>query len=206
MPIYTCTTTQGSLTSEVKALLAAEITRIHVDINHVPPAYVNVVFSELPTDSIFAGGQPAKTLILTGWVRRGHPQKEGPDWPWSCPQRSPGSPAPTRARPWWYCRTALHGPLSRVGTCCPNQARKRSGCAGPGPEQRARPCACLMPEAIGQSTGRQLAFGAGVFGISVVAHHSHLHGVRQCEGVKCHWSVIAEKSLLGQRQLSRRML
>ncbi|MFE4256322.1 4-oxalocrotonate tautomerase family protein [Streptomyces sp. NPDC056910] len=56
MPICTCTTTQGSLTSEVKALLAAEITRIHVDINHVPPAYVNVVFSELPTDSIFAGG------------------------------------------------------------------------------------------------------------------------------------------------------
>jgi phenylpyruvate tautomerase PptA (4-oxalocrotonate tautomerase family) len=76
MPIYTCTTAQGSLTSEVKALLAAEITRIHADVNHVPPTYVNVVFSELPTDSVFAGGQPATPLILTGWVRRGHPQKE----------------------------------------------------------------------------------------------------------------------------------
>ncbi|WP_327425871.1 tautomerase family protein [Streptomyces sp. NBC_01236] len=76
MPIYTCTAAQGSLTSEVKALLAAEITRIHVDINHVPPAYVNVVFSELPADSVFAGGQPATPLILTGWVRRGHPQEE----------------------------------------------------------------------------------------------------------------------------------
>ncbi|MCX4537475.1 tautomerase [Streptomyces sp. NBC_00841] len=76
MPIYTCTAAQGSLTSEVKALPAAEITRIHVDINHVPPAYVNVVFSELPTDSVFAGGQPETPLILTGWVRRGHPQKE----------------------------------------------------------------------------------------------------------------------------------
>lgn len=76
MPIYTCTAAQGTLTSEAKTLLAAEITRIHVAINHVPPAYVNVVFSELPPDSVFAGGQPATPLILTGWVRRGHPQEE----------------------------------------------------------------------------------------------------------------------------------
>ncbi|MER6031707.1 tautomerase family protein [Streptomyces sp. NPDC001851] len=76
MPVYTCTAAQGSLTSEVKALLAAEITRIHLDINHVSPAYVDVVFSELPADSVFAGGQPATPLIVTGWVRRGHPQKE----------------------------------------------------------------------------------------------------------------------------------
>ncbi|MGI5517279.1 tautomerase family protein [Streptomyces sp. CA-106131] len=76
MPIYTCNTARGSLTSEVKAQLAAEITRIHVNINHVPRAYVNVVFSELPTASVFAGGQPATPLLLTGWVRRGHPQEE----------------------------------------------------------------------------------------------------------------------------------
>ncbi|WP_329579926.1 tautomerase family protein [Streptomyces sp. NBC_01361] len=76
MPIYTCTAAQGTLTSDSKTLLAAEITRIHVAINHVPPAYVNVVFSELPPDSVFAGGQPATPLILTGWVRRGHPQEE----------------------------------------------------------------------------------------------------------------------------------
>jgi phenylpyruvate tautomerase PptA (4-oxalocrotonate tautomerase family) len=76
MPIYTCTAAKGTLTSESKTVLAAEITRIHVAINHVPPAYVNVVFSELPPDSVFAGGQPATPLILTGWVRRGHPQEE----------------------------------------------------------------------------------------------------------------------------------
>lgn len=76
MPLYTCTAAQGTLTSEVKARLAAEITRIHSAANHVPPAYVNVVFSELPADSVFAGGQPATPLILTGWVRRGHPQDE----------------------------------------------------------------------------------------------------------------------------------
>ncbi|MCZ0986830.1 tautomerase family protein [Streptomyces diastatochromogenes] len=76
MPVYTCTAAQGSLTSDLKARLAAEITRIHADINHVPPAYVNVVFSDLPADSVFAGGRPATPLILTGWVRRGHPQEE----------------------------------------------------------------------------------------------------------------------------------
>lgn len=76
MPVYTCTTAQGTLSGESKALLAAEITRIHADINHVPPAYVNVVFSESPADSVFVGGEPGAPLILTGWVRRGHPQEE----------------------------------------------------------------------------------------------------------------------------------
>ncbi|MCG7210553.1 tautomerase family protein [Streptomyces arenae] len=76
MPVYTCTAARGTLTSEVKARLAAEITRIHAAANHVPPAYVNVVFAELPADSVFAGGRPAAPLILTGWVRRGHPQDE----------------------------------------------------------------------------------------------------------------------------------
>ncbi|MBG0851397.1 tautomerase family protein [Streptomyces spinoverrucosus] len=76
MPIYACTTAQGTLTAETKAQLAAEITRIHVDINHVPPAFVNVFFSELPKDSVFVGGEPGVPLLLTGWARRGHPQEE----------------------------------------------------------------------------------------------------------------------------------
>ncbi|GAA3783202.1 MULTISPECIES: tautomerase family protein [Streptomyces] len=76
MPVYTCTAAQGTLTSGSKAALAAEITRIHVAINHVPPAYVNVVFSEPPPDSVFAGGEPGAPLIINGWVRRGHPQQE----------------------------------------------------------------------------------------------------------------------------------
>lgn len=76
MPFYSCTTGRGTLSSESKAELAREMTRIHVDINHVPAAYVNVVFSELPADSVFTGGEPGKLLIITGWVRRGHPQEE----------------------------------------------------------------------------------------------------------------------------------
>jgi phenylpyruvate tautomerase PptA (4-oxalocrotonate tautomerase family) len=50
MPVYTCTTTQSTLTSDVKAALAAEVGRIHSEINHVPSIYVNVVFNELPAD------------------------------------------------------------------------------------------------------------------------------------------------------------
>jgi phenylpyruvate tautomerase PptA (4-oxalocrotonate tautomerase family) len=52
MPIYTCTTTESTLTSDVKVALAGEIARIHSAINHVPSTYVNVVFHELPADAI----------------------------------------------------------------------------------------------------------------------------------------------------------
>lgn len=75
MPVYTCTAARGTLTSESKAALAAEITRIHAAINKVPPTYVYVTVTELPADSVFAGGEPGKPLIITGWARRGHPQE-----------------------------------------------------------------------------------------------------------------------------------
>ena len=39
MPIYTCTTAQGTLRAGAKGDLATEITRIHAEINHVPTAY-----------------------------------------------------------------------------------------------------------------------------------------------------------------------
>ncbi|MFI6467188.1 tautomerase family protein [Streptomyces sp. NPDC050528] len=76
MPVYTCTAPQGTLTGESKAALAAEITRIHAAVNHVPPAYVNVIFSEPPRENVFAGGVPGAPLIITGWARRGHPQED----------------------------------------------------------------------------------------------------------------------------------
>jgi phenylpyruvate tautomerase PptA (4-oxalocrotonate tautomerase family) len=75
VPVYTCTAARGTLTSESKAALAAEITRIHAAINKVPPTYVYVTVTELPADSVFAGGEPGKPLIITGWARRGHPQE-----------------------------------------------------------------------------------------------------------------------------------
>lgn len=59
MPIYTCTCVQGSLPSDVKDGLAAEITRIHADINGVPPDYVNVVFTETPRRTSTSAATPA---------------------------------------------------------------------------------------------------------------------------------------------------
>ena len=73
MPIYTCTTAQSTLTRDGRAELAAEITRIHAENNHVPSTYVNVVFHELPADNVYTDGVPAQPLLVTGWVRDGHP-------------------------------------------------------------------------------------------------------------------------------------
>ncbi|MDX3236965.1 tautomerase family protein [Streptomyces sp. ME03-5709C] len=75
MPVYTCTTALGTLAPGTKHQLAVEITRIHAEINHVPPAYVNVLFPELPQDSVYVGGEPGAPLLISGWARRGHPQE-----------------------------------------------------------------------------------------------------------------------------------
>ncbi|TYQ14405.1 UNVERIFIED_ORG: phenylpyruvate tautomerase PptA (4-oxalocrotonate tautomerase family) [Gordonia westfalica J30] len=76
MPVYTCTTVQSTLSSGVKADLAAEVTRIHSMINHVPSTYVNVVFHELAQDDVYTDGQPAQPLLINGWVRTGHPEAQ----------------------------------------------------------------------------------------------------------------------------------
>jgi phenylpyruvate tautomerase PptA (4-oxalocrotonate tautomerase family) len=75
VPIYTCTAAEGTLTHASKSALAAEITRLHAAVNEVPPTYINVIFSELPVESVFVGGELGKPLLITGWARRGHPQE-----------------------------------------------------------------------------------------------------------------------------------
>ncbi|SEH92288.1 Phenylpyruvate tautomerase PptA, 4-oxalocrotonate tautomerase family [Mycolicibacterium rutilum] len=76
MPIYTITTAAGTLDSATKADLAAEVTRIHSDVNHVPSTYVNVVFNELAPDNVYTDAKPTRPLIINGWVRSGHPDEE----------------------------------------------------------------------------------------------------------------------------------
>ena len=73
MPVYTCTTTTGTLTADIKSALAQEISRIHAEINHVPSTYVNIVFHELPPGGVYTDGVPANPVLLNGWVRSGHP-------------------------------------------------------------------------------------------------------------------------------------
>ena len=76
MPIYTCTTTASTLTSGTKAALATEIAEIHSAINHVPSSYVTVVFHELPHDSAYSGGVPSSPVLVSAWVREGHPDAD----------------------------------------------------------------------------------------------------------------------------------
>jgi phenylpyruvate tautomerase PptA (4-oxalocrotonate tautomerase family) len=73
MPIYTCTTTVSTLSSDTKAALATEIGAIHSAINHVPSSYVTVVFHELPRNAVYSGGAPANPVLVSSWVREGHP-------------------------------------------------------------------------------------------------------------------------------------
>jgi phenylpyruvate tautomerase PptA (4-oxalocrotonate tautomerase family) len=76
MPIYTCTTTESTLSADTKRALAGEIGTIHSEINHVPSTYVNVVFHELPADSVYTDGAPAGPVLISGWIREGHPKPE----------------------------------------------------------------------------------------------------------------------------------
>ena len=76
MPIYTCTTTESTFSAHTKQALAGEIASIHSAINHVPSTYVNVVFHELPADSVYTDGVPASPVLVSGWIRDGHPKTE----------------------------------------------------------------------------------------------------------------------------------
>ena len=76
MPIYTCTITESTLPGPVKKALAREIASIHSEINHVPSTYVNVVFHELPADDVYTDGVPASPVLVSGWIREGHPKAE----------------------------------------------------------------------------------------------------------------------------------
>ncbi|MGH3541306.1 MAG: tautomerase family protein [Mycobacterium sp.] len=74
--MYTCTTTESTLPAYSKKALAGEIATIHSEINHLPSTYVNVVFHELPAGGVHTDGVPASPVLVSGWIRRGHPEAE----------------------------------------------------------------------------------------------------------------------------------
>lgn len=76
MPIYTCTIAESALGPDTKRTLAGEIGRIHSSINHVPSTYVNVAFHELAADGLYTDGVPASPVLVSGWVRAGHPEED----------------------------------------------------------------------------------------------------------------------------------
>jgi phenylpyruvate tautomerase PptA (4-oxalocrotonate tautomerase family) len=73
VPIDTCTVAQSTFGADTKRALASEIARIHSSITRVPSTYVNVAFHELAADGLYTDGAPASPVLVTGWVRQGHP-------------------------------------------------------------------------------------------------------------------------------------
>jgi phenylpyruvate tautomerase PptA (4-oxalocrotonate tautomerase family) len=73
LPIYTCTVAESTFSADTKRALAGEIARIHSSMNHVASTYVNVAFHELAADGLYTDGAPASPVLVTGWVRQGHP-------------------------------------------------------------------------------------------------------------------------------------
>jgi len=73
MPLYRITTREGSLSSEAKAALAAEITQLHSEMAGVDKAYAKLVFDDFAASDGFVGGETAPAVLLTVMVRAGRP-------------------------------------------------------------------------------------------------------------------------------------
>jgi phenylpyruvate tautomerase PptA (4-oxalocrotonate tautomerase family) len=72
MPIYRCTVPQASVTSEQKAEIAREITRIHCELTSGTPAgFVHVIFEEVQSGNRFSGGEPSSKALIVGRIRAG---------------------------------------------------------------------------------------------------------------------------------------
>jgi phenylpyruvate tautomerase PptA (4-oxalocrotonate tautomerase family) len=79
MPLYTAITQEGAVSSETKAKIAEEITRIHTSVMKVPKNFVRVVFLSYPKGSGFTGGSEAPTAALNCVLRSGHTVQEKTD-------------------------------------------------------------------------------------------------------------------------------
>ena len=76
MPFYTAIIEEGTISTEIKAKIAAEITRIHTTVMKVPKNYVRVVFLSYPKESGFSGEGQAQTASLNCILRSGHTVEE----------------------------------------------------------------------------------------------------------------------------------
>jgi phenylpyruvate tautomerase PptA (4-oxalocrotonate tautomerase family) len=76
MPFYTAITQEGTLSAEIKAKIAEEITRIHTTVMRVPKNFVRVVFLSYTKGSGFTGGKQAPTASLNCVLRSGHTLEE----------------------------------------------------------------------------------------------------------------------------------
>jgi phenylpyruvate tautomerase PptA (4-oxalocrotonate tautomerase family) len=79
MPLYTAITQDGTVSTEIKAKIAEDITRIHTTVMKVPKNFVRVIFLSYPKESGFTGGQQAPTASLNCVLRSGHTSEDKTD-------------------------------------------------------------------------------------------------------------------------------
>jgi phenylpyruvate tautomerase PptA (4-oxalocrotonate tautomerase family) len=79
MPLYTAITQEGTVSSQTRAKIAEEITRIHTSVMKVPKNFVRVVFLSYPKGSGFTGGSETPTAALNCILRSGHTPEEKTD-------------------------------------------------------------------------------------------------------------------------------
>ena len=79
MPLYTAITQEGAVSSDAKARIAQEITRIHTTVMKVPKDFVRVVFLSYPEGAGFTGGEQAPTASLNCVLRSGHTLEDKTD-------------------------------------------------------------------------------------------------------------------------------
>ena len=79
MPLYTVITQDGTISTETKAKIAEETTRIHTTVMKVPKNFVRVIFLSYPKGSGFTGGLQAPTTSLNCVLRSGHTFEEKAD-------------------------------------------------------------------------------------------------------------------------------
>jgi phenylpyruvate tautomerase PptA (4-oxalocrotonate tautomerase family) len=71
MSIYQCATSKA-LSSETKAAIAKEFTRIHVEFTAAPEPFVNIIFNDLPLGSHYlAGALRENGTLINAIVRAG---------------------------------------------------------------------------------------------------------------------------------------
>jgi phenylpyruvate tautomerase PptA (4-oxalocrotonate tautomerase family) len=71
VPIYQCISPVGLVTDDARTLIATEITRIHCSATGAPPAFVNVLFVDMPDGNYFTAGLPSTHSLVVGEIRCG---------------------------------------------------------------------------------------------------------------------------------------
>lgn len=73
MPTYTVTSLEGCLDDEKRALIAAEITRIHSSATGAPTYFAQVIFNDVQPGRYFVGGVPLRgqQVFVNGQIRAG---------------------------------------------------------------------------------------------------------------------------------------